>query len=657
MGTKYKDIEKIIITKLLNSNKDTKEVFSNFNELTADHFNLDICRKTFIWIKDRLAAEKKISIIRLQQAEILKDDELSKLIDFKAGPDIKLLSDDELIELLEQRKADQDKAKLKNKLAKLVEAGANPEEFTAAVKNLKMKCKEWPDVIPLNEITPEPLPVSFLPGWLSKYVNNISMFLQAPSDMVLLIALSAVATAVANKAIVEIKPGYTEPVNIWTCSILPPANRKSPVVKKLSKPIWDYESQIREEIGPERRHLIQEKSILEDRIQQLQKVAAKQEDAGKRNDTIGRMNQLGDDVDVLEEEIPALPKLLVDDITSEKLAQVMEENQGRAAILSAEGDIFQLMAGRYSKSTNLSVFKKAWTGSERIIDDRIGREGTAVENPVLTMGICAQNSVIEELTDKNSFRGEGILGRFIFSIPESPVGSRLTGDDVPALDQRTEQKYINNMHKLLRSEPLEKEGQTWKPHKLKLSAEALQIRNKFEAEVEKMLGPEGKLHYAADWGGKLVGNMNRIAGLLHIAGQVDGPGIWVDKEITAEEMQGAVDLGHKLIDHALRVFDLLDVNPELELTKYVLKRIVKGYEMQKKGSLEERFKGKNKLDRATLYKLTRDKKEIQKPDDLKIPLKHLQQLHYIKLIKQEGQKTPIIKLNPQVDTFNPLCPL
>jgi hypothetical protein len=303
------------------------------------------------------------------------------------------------------------------------------------------------------------------------------------------------------------------------------------------------------------------------------------------------------------------------------------------------------------------VFKKAWTGSERIIDDRIGREGTAVENPVLTMGICAQNSVIEELTDKNSFRGEGILGRFIFSIPESPVGSRLTGDDVPALDQRTEQKYINNMHKLLRSEPLEKEGQTWKPHKLKLSAEALQIRNKFEAEVEKMLGPEGKLHYAADWGGKLVGNMNRIAGLLHIAGQVDGPGIWVDKEITAEEMQGAVDLGHKLIDHALRVFDLLDVNPELELTKYVLKRIVKGYEMQKKGSLEERFKGKNKLDRATLYKLTRDKKEIQKPDDLKIPLKHLQQLHYIKLIKQEGQKTPIIKLNPQVDTFNPLCPL
>jgi hypothetical protein len=656
MGTKYKDIEKIVIGKLINSNNDPEKVFSKFNDLSKDHFNLNICSKTFSWVKNRLAADQKISVIKLQESGILKDDELAKLVDFEAGPDIKLLTDDELIDILEKRKIEKDKAKLKEKLARLVEKGADPEEFTEAVKCMNRLETEWPDIIPLNEIEGAPLPVSILPAWLSRYVNNLSMFLQAPSDMVLLIALSAVAIAVANKAIVEIKPGYTEPLNIWTCSILPPANRKSPVVKKLSKPIWDYESQIREEIGPERRHLIQEKSILEDRINQLQKVAAKQENASKRNDTIARMQQLGDDVDILEEEIPALPRLLVDDITSEKLAQVMEDNQGRAAVLSAEGDLFQLMAGRYTKSTNFSVFKKAWTGSERIIDDRIGRKGTSVRNPALTLGICAQPAVIEELTDKNSFRGEGILGRFLFAIPESPVGSRLTGDDMPPLDQRTEREYINNMHVLLRAEPAEKEGQIWKPNKLKLSPEAIQIRNKFEAEVEKMLGPEGKLHCAADWGGKLVGNMTRVAALLHIAGQVNGPGVWTDKEITALEMQGAVDLGHKLIDHALKVFDLLDVNPELELTKYVLKRIIRGYEMQKNGKLEERFK-KSKLDRATLYKLTRDKKEIQKPDDLKTPLKHLQQLHYIKLIEQEGQKTSIIKLNPQLDPFNPLYPL
>jgi hypothetical protein len=236
------------------------------------------------------------------------------------------------------------------------------------------------------------------------------------------------------------------------------------------------------------------------------------------------------------------------------------------------------------------------------------------------------------------------------------VGSRLTGDDMPPLDQRTEREYINNMHVLLRAEPAEKEGQIWKPHKLILSPEAIQIKNKFEAEVEKMLGPEGKLHCAADWGGKLVGNMTRVAALLHIAGQVNGPGIWMNKEITALEMQGAVDLGHKLIDHALKVFDLLDVNPELELTKYVLKRIIRGYEMQKNGKLEERFK-KSKLDKSILYQLVMDKSIITEPADLDNPLKKLERFNYIRVVEKDHigpgrPPAPEIKLNPQVDHKN-----
>jgi len=532
--------------------------------------------------------------------------------------------------------------------------GNSKDDLLQLVEELKMK--EWEEPIELQEIEVPPLPVDILPNWLSKYVNNLSMFLQAPSDMVLLIVLSALSTALANKAEIEIKQGYTEPVHLWTCSILPPANRKSPVVKKISKPIWDYESQIRGEIKPERRHLLHEKEILEDIIEQKKKVAGKQEDASKRDNTIARINELSDDLEILDEEIPALPRILVDDITSEKLAQVMEENQGRAAVLSAEGDIFQLMAGRYSKSANFSVFKKAWTGSEKIVDDRIGRQGTSVDKPALSLGICAQPAVIEELTDKNSFRGEGILGRFLYSIPDSPVGSRLTGADVPELDERTENEYINNMHILLRTGPADKESQNWKAHILRLSAEALQIRNKFEADVEKMLGPEGKLHHIADWGGKIVGNTVRVAGLLHIASQIDGPGIWTNKKITAASMEGAVKLGHALIDHALKTFELLDVNPELELTRYVLKRIKKGYEMQNNGRLKDRFK-KGKLDRAILYKLTRDKKEINKPGDLKVPLDNLVQLNYIKLVKRDGHKTSIIKLNPKVDTSDPLYTL
>lgn len=525
--------------------------------------------------------------------------------------------------------------------------GFDKDDLLQRVKELELK--EWEEPIPINNIEVQELPVNILPDWLSNYINNLSDFLQAPSDMVLLIALSALSTALANKVEIEIKTGYKEPIHIWTCSVLPPANRKSPIVKKLSKPVWDYESQIREEIKPERRHMLQEKEILENVIEQKKKVASKQEDASKRDNTISRINELGDDLDLLEEEIPALPRLLVDDITAEKLAQIMEENQGRAAVLSAEGDIFQNMLGKYSRSTNFSTYKKAWTGSERIVDDRIGRQGTSVENPSLSIGICSQPVVIEELQDKKSFRGEGLISRFLWAIPDSPVGRRLTGDEVPELNKKLEIQYINNMHKLLRTEPAEKDGQSWKPHKLRLSAEALQVRNKFESDIEDMLAPGGKLHHAADWGGKIVGNMIRVAGLIEMSKKVKNQYIWSDLKISADSMEGAVKLGHNLINHALKTFELLEVDPEIELAKYVLERIKKGIELQKSGELP---KDKDKLDRSALMELCRGKKEIKRPDDLKEVLKLLEELNYIKLIERSGRRTPIIKLNPYVHQIN-----
>jgi len=42
----------------------------------------------------------------------------------------------------------------------------------------------------------------------------------------------------------------------------------------------------------------------------------------------------------------------VDDVTSEKLTSVLAENNGRTAIISAEGGIFDIISGLYSKNVN-----------------------------------------------------------------------------------------------------------------------------------------------------------------------------------------------------------------------------------------------------------------------------------------------------------------
>jgi len=50
--------------------------------------------------------------------------------------------------------------------------------------------------------------------------------------------------------------------------------------------------------------------------------------------------------------VPA--QFVVDDCTSERLPTLLKNQRGRMAVMSPEGDIFDLMAGRYSagKMTN-----------------------------------------------------------------------------------------------------------------------------------------------------------------------------------------------------------------------------------------------------------------------------------------------------------------
>ena len=45
----------------------------------------------------------------------------------------------------------------------------------------------------------------------------------------------------------------------------------------------------------------------------------------------------------------------------------------------------------------------------------------------------------------------------------------------------------------------------------------LTARNNYTGQVEKKLAPGGEFEFMTDWGGKLVGNSTRLAGLIHCA--------------------------------------------------------------------------------------------------------------------------------------------
>ena len=101
--------------------------------------------------------------------------------------------------------------------------------------------------------------------------------------------------------------------------------------------------------------------------------------------------------------VPPEPRLLADDVTAEAATSWLAE-LGRIAVVSAEGGLFDLLAGRYSRMPNIDVWLKGHSG-DSIRVDRKGRAAEVVTRPVITIGLMIQPAVLRSIGSHRVFSG------------------------------------------------------------------------------------------------------------------------------------------------------------------------------------------------------------------------------------------------------------
>ena len=124
--------------------------------------------------------------------------------------------------------------------------------------------------------------------------------------------------------------------------------------------------------------------------------------------------------------VPVRPRLVADDVTAEAAGSLLAEQDGRLAVLSAEGGIFTTIAGRYSTAPNLEVFLKGHAG-DLLRVDRVGRAAEHIADPALTLGLAVQPEVLRDIARMPGFRGRGMLARILYAVPPNTVGRRRVG--------------------------------------------------------------------------------------------------------------------------------------------------------------------------------------------------------------------------------------
>jgi hypothetical protein len=322
-------------------------------------------------------------------------------------------------------------------------------------------------------------------------------------------------------------PGWIEPVNLYLLIALPSGTRKSVVFDAATAPLVEFE--------------------LEQSLQTEEASSEAQEQSMRaRLRLVVAANPIAHSLGEIE-SVPREPwRVFVSDATPERVASLLAENGGRLAVLSDEGEICSVIAGRYGG--NFEVFLKAHSGTVLTIE-RQGRPRVHVRKPALTLGLAVQPDVLHSLIAKRAVRERGLLARFLVAVPSSNVGYRTIAP--PPVPERVAHAYVENIRALLDLPDQVSEDGDLASIELRLGRRAQELFTSFEAEVEEMLRPEGALGTIAAWGSKLCGAVARIAGLLWTTrhrGDDDG-------EIDPATTRSAIAIGRYLIPHALAAFE------------------------------------------------------------------------------------------------------
>jgi hypothetical protein len=257
-------------------------------------------------------------------------------------------------------------------------------------------------------------------------------------------------------------------------------------------------------------------------------------------------------------QVPVEPRLLADDATSEKLGQLLAEQQGRIGIFAAEGDVLDLMSGRYSDGVpNIGVYLRAHSGDTHRVD-RLNRPAEYVRKPAIAIGISVQPEVLAGLKARPTLHGRGLLARFLYALPVSLLGRRTTRP--PAIPAGVAAEYGRRIARLLAVEaPVDAEGGLTQ-HRVNFAPDAADRFDQFCQQVERMLAPEGDLAHMSDWGGKFAGATARVIAILHLAAYVDSPQPWT-RPISAAMVENGLRIADYLLTHARVAFAEMGADP------------------------------------------------------------------------------------------------
>lgn len=460
-------------------------------------------------------------------------------------------------------------------------------------------------VVGWKPLSATPIAPQMRPEWLPPVLRGmaeaVAANLNVPLDLPALVGLGVASACACGRVGIQLKPDWYEPAQVFLLGVMDSGEGKTPAFRKMAALPFQMQA------DENRRRVLQ---IEGDKAEMEVLQARKAEAVRKKQPEEARK---------LAEEITAFPsqhmmgRFIGGDITPEKLAEIMRDNDGSTAQLDDEGELFELLAGRYQDMPDLNPWLKGYSGGVPFTMERKGGS-TIVEKPNLSVLVLAQKYVLNELLDAKRMSGKGFLARFLIACPE-PVREYSPEPDIPAAVTRGYEATVRRLIAI-------------KPATLTLTPEARALFFAWRDEIRTRQWAEWEPLKRDGFIGKLAGNTARLACLLKLWEDTD-----LDEPVDALQMSNAIELARYFVGHMLH---LLGTQSNLTLpAKDTLALLVKN---------GESVQGEREIKRTLV-----ERKLFPTGDVVDAALEELERTGYIRRTQQKTGGRPLMQVEPHPD--------
>ena len=258
--------------------------------------------------------------------------------------------------------------------------------------------------------------------------------------------LAVISTAIGARLEIQSGPNRTTRGNLYIVVSAESGSGKSETYRHVMRPIQDieretlhaWEANIRPDLSARR-------DVIESQISRIKKKAGGLEKPGREN-AERELRNLKVQLQSVDDQLQA-PALCCEDVSTEKLAVMLANNDEQLASMSADARaVVDNLLGRYTKgsATDESLYLKAYSGDSHRVD-RLSRPPVCLAQPCLSILWMVQPDKVDTLFGNASLVDGGLLPRFL--VCHTNAEPQEIGEAPPAIPPEVENAY----HKLIKA--------------------------------------------------------------------------------------------------------------------------------------------------------------------------------------------------------------